>query len=560
MGVENENHEKRGMTRRSFVKGGAAVAVTLAAGGLIVGCDKDEDTPQSKEKDTTSDRTENRWSFETPPEPIKESDIKKTIKSDVVIVGAGIAGLCSALSAAEAGAKVVVIEKNEAYSVRGMHIAAINTKVQERKNVEVDYIQGIRDIIGWSAGEVKQDLWWLWAEHCGPSFNWVLDMCEEEGITADLWAANYKGKDFYEYPGVTHIFTGPSHAKYDSNRDFMEVINKKAQEKNVEFHYKTEALQLIRPDEDRVTSVIGQGSDGDYIKFEAKNGIILCCGDYGADEELIERYCPQAKNVDGNVYTPVGANTGDGHKMGLWAGAAMQKSEPHPAMVHTQLGANTYCFLHVNKKGVRYSNEDATPQLVCNTKTMQPDNLAWVIYDDKFLDEIPKTIETGGGLFWDQVGRLWDEEWSREGEEASIKRQLDAGHLVKADTIEDLAEKIQVPADKLVATVKRYNELVKKGYDEDFHKNPKLLFPIEKPPFYAGIFRSALLVTLGGLSVNEKMQVLDSEDNPIPGLYAAGNNAGDFFAKDYPTIFPGASVSRAIVFGRLAGQIAAAGD
>lgn len=554
MSFENDYKPKKGITRREFVKGGAVAAVGLAAGGLLVGCDDSSETKEPNGNGGSSGTGEKKWSFETPPEPIKDSEIKKTVKADIVVVGAGMAGLSSALSAAEEGAKVVIIEKRKEYSTRGMHFAAIGTKIQERKNVTVDYVQGIRDIIGWSGGSIKQELWWLWAKNSGPAFNWLLDMTEADGVTADLWASGYKGKDFYEYPGVTHIFTGPNHAKFDSNRDFMEALNKNAQAKGVDFQYETEAVQLVRPDNARVKGVIAKTADGSYTKFEASKGVILCCGDYGADEEMLERYCPQAKKVDGSVYTPVGVNTGDGHKMGLWAGAAMQKSEPHAAMVHTQLGANSYCFLHVNKNGERYSNEDATPQVVCNTKEIQPDGIAWTVYDDKFLDELPKTIEIGGGLFWDQVNRLWGQPWSREGEEASLQRQLDAGLVVKAETLDELAQKMGVPADKLKATVARYNELAKKGQDDDFHKNPELLFPIEKAPFYAGSFRSALLVVVGGLSINEKMQVLDTNDEPIPGLYAAGNNAGDFFAKDYPTIFPGVSVSRAVTFGRLAGQ------
>ncbi len=547
---------KKGITRRQFLKGGAAAAVTIASGGLLAACDDSSKTNGTKENGAGGD-SEKKWSFEVPPEPIKESEIKKKIEADVVVVGAGIAGMCAALSAAEAGAKVALLEKREEYTTRGMHIAAIGTKVQKRKNVEIDYVQGIRDIIGWSGGAVKQELWWLWAKQSGPAFDWLLDMTEAEGITADLWASGYKGKDFYEYPGVTHIFTGPNHEKFDSNRDFMEVAYKNAQKIGVDFHFETEAKQLIRPESGRVTGIIAKAKNGDYVQFNAKKGVILCTGDYAADEEMVERYCPQAKQVDGSVYTPVGVNTGDGHKMALWVGAAMQKAEPHAPMIHTQLGANSYCFLHVNKYGKRYSNEDATPQLICNAKSLQPDGIAWVVYDDKFLDEIPQTLEEGGGLFWDQVNRLWGQPWNREAEERRLQRDIEAGLVVKADTIEELAEKMEVPPDNLKATVERYNEMARKGYDEDFHKNPKFLFPIEKPPFYAGRFKSALLVIVGGLSINEKMQVLDENDEPIPGLYAAGNTAGDFFAKDYPTIFPGVSVSRAITFGRLAGQNAA---
>lgn len=555
MSSERGYEQKKGITRRQFLKGGTAAAVTLASGGLLAGCG--DSSKKSTKENSTATNNEKKWSFETPPAKIKDSQIKKKITTDVVVVGAGMAGMCAAYAAMEAGAKVAVIEKQKDYTVRGMAIAAIGTRIQKKKKVKIDYVQGIRDIIRWSAGGVKQDLWWLWAKESGPAFDWLLDMTEAEGITADLWAAGYRGKDFYEYPGITHMFTGPNFQKFDNNRDFMEILYKNGKQKGIDFHFNTKAKQLVRPDnKGRVTGVIAKGKDG-YIQFNANKGVILCCGDYGADKEMIERYCPQAKVVDGTVYTPEGINTGDGHKMGLWVGAAMQKSEPHAAMIHTQLGANSYCFLHVNKNGERYSNEDATPQVVCNTKVLQPGGIAWAVYDSKFIDEIPKTLEEGGGMFWDQINRLWGQPFNKEQEKASLERYMKSGLVVKADTIEELANKMEVPAENLKATVKRYNELAKKGKDEDFHKNPKMLFPIENPPFYAGRFKSALLVTLGGLRINSKMQVLDKNDEPIEGLYAAGNNAGDFFAEDYPTIFPGVSISRCITFGRLAGQNAA---
>lgn len=273
---------------------------------------------------------------------------------------------------------------------------------------------------------------------------------------------------------------------------------------------------------------------------------------------MLEYYSPMALRADAYVYTPVGVNTGDGHKMGMWIGAAMQQDYPHPAMIHTQAGAWSYCFLHVNKHGYRYENEDKTAQAVCMSKMMQPDNIGWAVYDSKFLDLLPETIKIGGGMFWDQVNRTWGKPFNKEAERAMLERHIKQGLVVTADTIEELAQKMKVPSENLKATVERYNQLAVMKDDVDFGKRSELLFPIDKPPFYAGLMKSALLVVVGGLCVNAKMQVLDKKGNVIPGLYAAGNNAGSFFAQDYPTIFPGHSHGRCITFGRLAGQYAAA--
>lgn len=104
----------------------------------------------------------------------------------------------------------------------------------------------------------------------------------------------------------------------------------------------------------------------------------------------------------------------------------------------------------------------------------------------------------------------------------------------------------------------RYNELAKKGKDEDFGKIAFRLSTLEKPPFYAAKLSAALLCNITGLRINTKMQVLDKETNPIPGLYAAGNDSGSFFAYSYPQMFGGLALGRTATFARLAGQYAAA--
>lgn len=131
-----------------------------------------------------------------------------------------------------------------------------------------------------------------------------------------------------------------------------------------------------------------------------------------------------------------------------------------------------------------------------------------------------------------------------------IKKEV----IKSANTVEELAQKMKVPVDTFKATVNRYNELARKGVDEDFHKRAVCLTTNEKPPLYAAHLATALLVTLGGLKVNEKLQVLDIDLNVIPGLYAAGNNSGSYYANDYCVTMPSNSHGRAYTQGYLAGK------
>jgi fumarate reductase flavoprotein subunit len=144
---------------------------------------------------------------------------------------------------------------------------------------------------------------------------------------------------------------------------------------------------------------------------------------------------------------------------------------------------------------------------------------------------------------------LWDPK--------QLDEALENGNVLVADTIEELAQKMGVHARTFKATVARYNKLARNGEDADFGKHPDRLTTIEKPPFYACQMEARYMVILSGLKVNTKLQVLDTERNVIPGLYAAGNVSGSFFGNQYPTTIPGLTHSRAWTFGRLAGLNAA---
>jgi fumarate reductase flavoprotein subunit len=184
---------------------------------------------------------------------------------------------------------------------------------------------------------------------------------------------------------------------------------------------------------------------------------------------------------------------------------------------------------------------------MANSAQLQPGHKTWTIYDSTFAEDLPKM-----GTSFSRTNAMSDRT------QTSIDAALENGTLIKADTLDELAEKIGVPADALKATVARYNELAAKGSDDDFGKDGEMMTAIDTAPFYAAYNSLALLVVLGGLTVNEKLQVLDKDHKVIPGLYASGNTAGGFFANDYPVIVPGLSHSRAWTFGRIAGENAAA--
>lgn len=526
--------------RRRFIK--QAVASSVA--GMAVS------THLVAEQKQSSQLAACKMPWETPPRPIPAGEIKNTVTTDVVVIGAGAAGMATALSAAEGGAKVVVLDKMKKFSARGFDIAAVDSRIQKKMGIKIDLPTAIRALIKSGDKQVKEELYWIWCRHSGKVLDWILDQVEPEGLFAKISAAQYKGPDYFEYPVTHHILGGP-HEKEGAFIDVIQIFEKNAKAKGVDFRYSTPAARLIREGKGPVTGVIA-GKPGNYTRFIGKKGVVMATGDFGSNPEMLHYYIPFAKYVDLNVYTPMGANTGDGHKMGLWAGAALQKGT-HAPMIHTVGGAWPYFFLHVNKLGLRYQNEDLACQACCLGKMMQPEGIGWTILDSDFLKHVPKTLAIGGGFFWDHPGRNFGEEWTPKDDLEALEDNMKRGLAFRADTLDELAAKMKVPADALKATVERYNELVKKGVDEDFGKRRELLFAIEKPPFIAGLVKSALLTTTSGLRVNTKLEVLDDRDEPLGGLYAVGNVQGDMFAVDYPTVFPGLSHGRCVTFGRLVG-------
>ena len=141
------------------------------------------------------------WSWEKPVKPIAESEIKKTIDTDVCVIGAGLAGFAAALSAAEEGAKVVVVEKTRGWSARGGHITALGSKVQEKMGVKVDAAEIVRRLVAWGQGRMDERLLRMFAKKCGACMDWAVDIAERNGVKVTLWERLLQGTDLHGIPG-----------------------------------------------------------------------------------------------------------------------------------------------------------------------------------------------------------------------------------------------------------------------------------------------------------------------------------------------------------------------
>ncbi len=551
------------ISRKDFLKGTAAGALSLAVAGLGANAFADE-------------AAATEWSWETYPGDITPDEV---VETDVVVVGCGFAGSVAAVSAAEQGVKVVVVDKASMPSGRGGHITSFGSKVVQQALADgyitegdMDYPQIVRNWIRWSHGRLNERILWMFAHKSGAAMDWLCEKMEAQGLHATLWADYYKGPDYTEWP-VTHFF-------YDDTTDFiylngvshglgmdvlLPALKKYGESMGVEYLFNTPSERIVRPNnEGRVEGVIVKTEDGKHVEYKASKGVVLAAGDYSGDEEMMKRYNPWALfAMDERLYIPMWVNTGDVHKQALWIGAAMQTNESHAATMHLESGAQSYNFMHVNCFGERFMNEDVNTQSKASCKAFWGDHRAYTIYDSEALAKLGKQCEDkiAGGISVGQQYRRMGTPFDMDVENALLEAKIADGYIQVADTLEELAEKINVPVDNFVASVKRYNELCDKGSDDDYGKRSEIMIKIEKPPFYAGKLGATLLTASGGLHSDEFMHVLDADHQPIPGLFQCGVIAGDFHGSgDYPTICPGINHGRCLTFGRIAGIQAAGGS
>ena len=488
-----------------------------------------------------------RYAWAVPPEPIPADRIVFEKKADVIVVGAGFSGITAALSASEMGLSVIIVEKGRDFAARGLHIGVADSRLMRERGVANDIDELRREFIRISTYRADEEVLQSYLNNSGTAMDWLLDKTDKAGITASLNTGYYRGWSYREFPG-THQFEGGVYA-------VVRLMLEQAQELGTEVIYNAPVRQLVK-ENGRVTAAIAETEQG-YIRFTGVKGVVLATGDISGNKEMVADLAPEGLHVNNDLYTPAGRNTGDGHRMGVWAGGELQDT-PFPCMTHTMaFGSHMFFFLGVNQAGKRYMNEDASPQnRSCYTWNQDPEHpWGYAIMDAKWKEEVADSMAYGGGMFWDWVLRDIDTPFTTKWAEEGLEREIRDGEVSwKADTLEELADLIGVPEETFLATVKRYNELVYNGHDTDFGKRRELLTALNTPPYYAIKFGPSLLTIPGGLKIDVKLRVLDRDHRPVPGLYAVGNASGSIYAVDYPLTIPGNDLGRCLTWGYLCGR------
>lgn len=548
----------KGITRRGFVTGAAAAGALAAAAGLI-GCAPQSGPSEGSDAGIDAGVSAGGHSWDVKPDPIPESDIAETVDVEVLVIGAGNAGVAAASSSVEKGLKVAVLEKTATVNGRGGGMGACNSRLNKELGFEIEPVAAQYRWNRTCGNRNNERLVTQWFENSGPAMDWLLDKADQYGATYTLYAGYSRSEILPEEPDF-HTFQAGSFAVPEEAGYFVPaaLLYQSCLDQGVEFFFEHTAEQLVQDSGGKVTGAVAKSPDGTYKQFNASKGVVLATGDISGDQEMREAYFePLFVNMRSD-YTPQGANTGDGHKMGMWAGGVMQDG-PLPNALHPQEGSMFHGpFMFVNKNGRRYFNEANWVQAKSIQTLKQPDQVGFSIFDKNFGENNKDSLNHGGGMFWDTMSRSVTQEFDPAEIEATVEAEVEKGNTAwKADTLEELADKIGVDKEGFLAEVEHYNEMCEAGEDTDFEKEPVFLYPVKEPPFYATKVEAVILVCVGGLKVNTDLQVLKEDGMPVEGLYATGNTSGDLYAVDYPINMPGNSNGRCLTWGYMLGGILA---
>ena len=532
----------RGISRRSFLSRTAAGVGLLGLTGAgaeaaNVVATKSGEFAKSSDGGAT-------LAFLPKPKPIADRDIRETLTFDVVVVGAGASGVPAALSAAENGAKVAVIQKHPMPVSQGNTGSGIDLATSEKPGIEALVAKLISD----SAHRCSPALIRQWAYSSGEAVRWVIDRAKQGGAQV---VDQGSGPQFairkvngYTLNYVTSFFGPKPYTTGDGIRA-MATIAEKA---GVRFFFRMPAVQLVQNQAGEVLGVIAQGRDGKYTKFLAKRGVILATGDYQNNKAMCDYFIPDLKHFGRKQMD----RTGDGFAMAYWAGGVIEPIG-HTKMLHDfDAGPASMCdmpFLAVNRDGKRFVNETVEMSLLNNYLRDAKDAGHYCqIFDSNYMTQAaswPGKLVPPEGL----RNYMPDDPSPKKG---VFESQVNT-HV--ADTLEELARKLQIDPANFVATVKRYNEVVASGKDSDFGKPADRLIPVEKAPFYGIHRRVRVSAITSGVLVDENHQALNAEGKPIKGLYLIGNLGGGFYGGvDYPLTVFGLSLGRCYTFGYLTGR------
>jgi len=472
--------------------------------------------------------------------------------ADVVVVGVGGAGVSAAVSAAEHGAKVIALEKQEiagGSSNFAEGLFGVKTSVQQRAFVDLTWQEAFKKSMEINQGyRVNPSLVKEYLQESTNTIKWL----QGEGVEFEVFRMSALE------PQVWHLvqdYKGAHHGAALITR-----MVERANELGVKILYSTPGKKLII-EKGVVKGVEGEDDKGNKVIVKAK-AVILATGGFPDSKEKISKWTSfDPSKVE--AFVPLGKD-GDGISMAQEAGAdtvgfglmlhpgVKDKSIP---TVGNMLGMSWEPTMFVNKYGDRFIDETSIHNfsLMGNAIEAQRDSYMWSVFDEnniKFVET--QGTRTGVGVLVRVGTKLTD-----------LRKEIDGAissgstKVFKAQSLDELAAKIGVEPSRLKASVAQFNSIVTGNKDEKFARDPETVIPLTQPMYYAMKVQPYFFTSLGGARVTDRFEVTDNKDQVIKGLYAAGCDVGGQYGSSYTLWASGSAYSFAATSGRISGENAA---
>lgn len=504
---------REGLSRRDFLVSASVAAGVFAAGGALAGCSSSGGA--------------------------SEADVKWDAEYDVVVVGGGGAGYSAAHEAAAAGAKTLVVEFEPTHlasntALCGGVVMAAESVVQERagiKDSKAEWRKYIEAIGGGYDDSAKMD---IWVEQAADNVAWL----EEIGVVFPTEFLYMSGNEL-DFADVTPPVARGAITDEQSGRPIADALYNAATAAGVESKFNTTAERLVQDSTGRVIGVTT-----DKGNFKANKAVVITSAGFSRNTEWIRSFKPDL--ATGGSFGSR-RQQGDGIRMGMGIGAKIgnmwitQADTIGSKMSDTMWPCMVIAIwklpcIFVSSDGKRHMPEDMYYEYQSTEIAKQEGGFVWSIWDQTITD-------MGGQVIC--VPAVSD----------GCVKEIEAGYIFKADTIEELAKQMEVDPATLVATVDTYNEMMRAGVDTEWGRKTGL-GEVIAAPFYAAKTVPAACDTAGGLCTDTDCKVLNVWDEAIPGLYAAGSTTSGWRGAIYQG--SGTAVSTAVTFGRIAGRNAAA--
>lgn len=479
-----------------------------------------------------------------------EQDLSdKDVTVDVAIVAAGPAGLAAAVTAAEAGLSVAVFEKQSVTggtANMGMGPLGINTKIQKKMFNDLSVKDALTKQMEYTHYRVDADLVQTYFNLSSDTIDWLQEM----GVK---FAGAFRY--FKESEATWHIVDNNGKIGPGAAAPMNKAMTEKAKELGAEFYLNTPVDDLL-VENGKVSGLTATTKEGQIIRAHAK-AVVVATGGFGTNPTMIKEEF--GYDLNQNFYTfNVPGITGEGLKM-MWKAGAQKfglATEiifvlPHNLDYMIADGVLRQPNLLINQRGERFMNEGfmGNTTFAGNAIDLQPGHYAYCIMDRAIL----KDYQENGPDIVDFVHPVQGFHMIDQDVKKAQENNYEA--IIVADTIEELADKLRIPLDTLTKTIAEYNQFCAQGVDETFFKDEKFLHPITGAGGYlVGKYYVGAYGTMGGVRINAQCQVLDENNQAIPGLYSAGSDANTIYGDSYNFTLPGNSMGFAVNSGRMAGQ------